>query len=285
MHSLLTNYHIDILGISESWLNHEVSDSFLNIPGYEIARSDSHCGTKKHGVAVYIKRGCKYQIVDCNVNNVLVVYLTSYNVYVITAYRPPSYVYSENCALINFLTNFSSDKEIYLQGDFNLPSIKWYLSDVFSSYVTPLETEFYEAFISIGLTQIVKCGTYYPSGNILDLCLVSDEERVLSCEVLPPLPQKVSHCPVLVKFLFQNLVDNSDAAGLPERLWSKGRYDCIAQVLNNVDWESELLALPCDGQYSRFLNIVKPLIDNFVPLRDSTKVSSVPWSKNPPRRL
>ena len=104
----LTRTYVCFLGNSESWLNHEVADSFVNNPWYGIVRSNINCGTRKHGVALYIKWDCKYQVNYCNVYNVIVVNLTRYYVN-----RPPSYIHSENCALLIFRQFFLRVTNLY----------------------------------------------------------------------------------------------------------------------------------------------------------------------------
>ena len=72
VNSLLFLNDVDILGISETWLTAATPDSFVNISGYEIVRSDSPDMSRKHGVAIYVKNNCKYGIIACNLGNVVV---------------------------------------------------------------------------------------------------------------------------------------------------------------------------------------------------------------------
>ena len=71
------------------------------------------------------------------------------------------------------MTEFCTDKEVLMQGDFNLPSLKWNTDSMFSHYVPPFDMKFYEVFTAAGLSQIVKESMYFQSGSVLDLCLVS----------------------------------------------------------------------------------------------------------------
>ena len=84
-------HNIDVLGISESWLRPVNLDSCVSISGYEIAQSDSPRGFRSHGVAAYIRKACKYNVIECTVSNVQVIFLCSYIVYLIFVNRPPSY--------------------------------------------------------------------------------------------------------------------------------------------------------------------------------------------------
>ena len=81
--ALMATLNIDLLGISESWLRPVNLDSCISIPGYEIAQSVS--------VAAYIRNACNYSVIDCSLSNVLVIFLSTYNIFLNFVYRPPSY--------------------------------------------------------------------------------------------------------------------------------------------------------------------------------------------------
>ena len=163
------------------------------IPDYDIVICDSLDDIRMHGVALYIRESLRY--------NVIVLYLHDFHIYVITIYRPPSNNVSDNRILIDFLLQFCPNKEIVLQRVFNLPSLKWELDDMPVSCIYPCDREFFELFVNLGLVQIVKEPTIFPSANILDLFLTSDPERVGEYNVLPPFPG-CAHCPILVSYVF-----------------------------------------------------------------------------------
>ena len=280
--SLLYQHQIQILTINETWLTSEIADSTVNIPGYQIIRSDNPGLVKKHGVAIYISNSIKFVVVNCLLN-LLVVYFSLYDIYLISVYRPPSYSFDENESIINFLLDFCCDKEIVLLGDFNLPSLNWSLDNVFDEYISPLDSWYFSTFTQIGLDQIVKNGTHFPSGHILDLVLTTNSERVGSCDILPPLP-RCCHAPVIFSYVFQCLSDhNMYNNELPTYLWTKGNYSHMARILSGVDWDIEFLGLSADLQYAKLLNILYPLIRRYVPTRNINRGGKLPWNVNPPR--
>ena len=281
---LLINNNIDFLGISETWLTSSVENSFLSIPGYEIVRHDSPSQRRKHGVAVYLRNHLKFNIIDCNIDNVLIIYLVDLCLYIVTVYRPPSCTSLENMQLAEFIEIFCFSKEVVVQGDFNLPNINWRAE---SCSMSQTDEIFLNTFTSLGLHQIIESATIHPSGNILDLFFANDLDRIGLWDVLPCLPN-CAHSPVLVSYLYQSLPEPNfisfDCSAV-ERLWTKSRYDLLFRCLADIDWESELDMLMPDAQYLRFINIISPLIDRFVPPKVSSNRSSVPWTKNPPREL
>ena len=274
-----------VLGVSETWLTSSVLDSFVSVPGYDIVRSDSPSDRRKHGVAVYIRRGIRYEVVPGTVSNVVTVKLLDFDIYIITLYRAPSYSHEENTQLISFLSNFCGTREVVLQGDFNLPSLRWEREDPMSVYTTPLDRWFFDCFSSLGLMQMIHRPTFFPAGSVIDLVLCSHPERIGSTEVLAPWPH-CGHGQVLFKYVFQSVVHQSVGSASAEcRIWSRGNYQLIGRCLSQIDWDYEFESLDVNEQYETFLNIIQPLVERFVPPIETSRVNSVPWAKNPPRSL
>ena len=221
----------------------------------------------------------------CTLNNVVIIYLYSFDIYIIRVYHPPSNSDVENSFLINFLMEFCHDKEVVLHGDFNLPSLKWNI-DMLEYYILPVDNQFCEAFVDMGLTQVVNVPTNFPSCNILDLFLTNHPERVGSFQVIPPLPG-CSHGPVLVDYIFQdtNIVEALSIRDQVIRAWARGRYDLMGQCIDDIDWYDEFFTIGAKHQYKRFLDIMYSLINRYVPHAQRHSSSGVPWSVNPPRNL
>ena len=284
---LLVNHSIDIVGLNETWLTPEYSNAILNMPGYSLERADSPEARRKHGVAFYIKNCLSYKIVETQVSNIIIIHLTKYDIYLVNVYRPPSSSPHQNQQLIVFLTDFCTDREVLVMGDFNLPSIQWLEESPAESAhpVSPTDTQFLDCFTGLGLTQVVRESTIFPSGNILDLILFSHEERFGDYEVLPPLPG-CCHSPVTATYVFQRLNQTeNEILEAKVTLWSRGKYNLLSQCLQMIDWEAELHHLTPDDQYQKFLNIIEPMIAKFVPKVRTGTAHSPPWSLHPPREL
>ena len=70
------------------------------------------------------------------------------------------------------------------------------------------------------------------------------------------------------------------------RKWHRGRCDHISRELDVVNWDDEFLRCDTPQMYSRFSDILLPLVDDFVPTGDpNNKPASLPWKTNPPRSL
>ena len=276
---LLKENKVDILGISETWLLPEVTDSFVSIDNYVILRRDDPSSSRKHGVAMFIRDDLKYERIECEMKNVIIIKLLICDIYVVTVYRPPSYDAGDNRLLIHFLQEFCSDKEVLLQGDFNLPTLRWQTEEPAGGYVSPLDHSFMDLFTNLGLTQVVCEPTNFPSGNTIDLCLLSHHERLGSISVLPPLPA-CSHGPVLVQYTFQKQVPSHPTS--TKRIWAKGKYSQINSRLDDIVWEVEFAGLNVQQMNQKLTTIVDNLVDRYVPV-SSRDCSKPPWALNPPR--
>lgn len=279
---MLYDHDISVLGVGESWLLPSIPSSVVAIPNYSIVRRDVEGSIPKHGVCIYVRSSINFVEISTDIKNLLVIHLFDLDIYVVYVYRPPSYSFLDNHYLLDFIYNFCSNKEIILMGDFNLPSIKW--NHEFPGVGLSLtDSLFYESFISLGLTQLITESTYFPSGNILDIILISDSERFGEATVLPPFPS-CGHSPVMISYLFQRTI-GCDSNSQTIKLWRHGRYGSICECLRDIDWDFEFTYLNPDQMYTRFLDIVDPLIDRYVPSKCFSSSSVPPWLVKPPRAL
>lgn len=284
VHDFIQHHRLHVFCITESHLLQSMPDSYVSAPGYSIVRNDIQGVVAKHGVCLYIHESVKYDNVHVPCSNCISVRFPDLDLHLVVAYRPPSYTPEENQTLLNFLVDFCSDREVLVLGDFNLPSISWVTEDPISR-VTPLDSSFYEAFLSLGLTQWVSEPTFPRSSNILDLILSTEDDRVASVEVIAPLPG-CDHCAIVCDYLFDLVNAPQSPPPRPSRKWHKGRYCQISQRLNVVDWDFEFQYLDCQGAYDRFIQILSPLISEFVPTADTARsYSRPPWRTNPPSSL
>ena len=66
---------MDVLCVSETWLNAEIYDCTVQIPGYDILRADSPSGRRKHGVMFYVRNGLTFVDIPINVPNAIAFHL------------------------------------------------------------------------------------------------------------------------------------------------------------------------------------------------------------------
>ena len=266
--------------ISETHLIPLVSDATIAIPGFVLFRNDSG-SSPKHGVCMYVKESFQIDRVDLSHNNCLSLRLAKLDVYVYIVYRPPSNSPEQNQALTDFLLNNCGDKEVIIMGDFNLPSIAWDAQVKDASH-SGVDVKFLDTFNMLGLTQWVNESTFPRSGNILDLALTSEEDRVGQVQVHPP-PPGCDHCSVYCEYIFDT--ELSHARRSSRLLWHRGQYGNINSALSSIDWTTELAQLSSQEAYSRLLSIIEPLIEQFVPKGSRDGDRKPPWKSNPPSTL
>ena len=278
----MNEHSLDVFGVAETWLLPDVPDSFVAIINYGIARTDTCGNTRKHGVCVYVHKRINFVYIEANCSNVCVAHLIDFNLYIIVIYRPPSNLGLDNSDLINFLLSFCIGKEVLILGDFNLPAIAWNNDEFMFMSHPPLQQLFLDCFTSLGLHQWVTSPTFVHSGNVLDLVLSVDSDRVGDVGVLGNFPN-CGHCPVVLQYYFQSGVDISSPDVPNKYSWYKGKYNRIENQLSDVDWEYELCDLTVDEMFSKLKSILSPLINRHVPIQPTSSNHSNKHS--PPNAL
>jgi Endonuclease-reverse transcriptase len=168
----------DLILVTESWCNDQITNAFLSVPGYELIQdlrldmtnTDKGCGG---GLLVYSKNNlpvcvlpfdnrddglqyCKFRVKD------LTVFLI---------YRSPSGGPTSVSGLSDLIRE--AEKNSLFFGDFNLPEIDWE-----NGTARGRARELFEAANDRLMEQLVTCSTHV-RGNILDLLLTDCPERVV----------------------------------------------------------------------------------------------------------
>ena len=93
--------------------------------------------------------------VNVGLPNVLALNVPLWNAHVIGVYRPPSIWLVKMWLLSQLLVGVCIDKDIIVDGEFNLPNLHWNeMGELSVGYVPPLDRSFYEVFFENGLTQL-----------------------------------------------------------------------------------------------------------------------------------
>ena len=181
---------------------------------------------------------------------------------------------------MDFSFDFVISKEVIILGDFNLPSIKW-SSDFFDGYIRPVDRQFLNCFfLSVGLSQWVNEATITTCGNILDLILTSEDDRVSGVAVLP-FPHCI-HSPVMCEYTFRGSMQG-DLLPRERHLWHREKYERISQALSQVDWPLEFSYTSACDDFSFLQSTLLSLVDRYVPVAKSKP--QPPWTLKPPVQL
>ena len=169
----------DIILVTESWCNEQISNAYLNIPGYQlqpelrIDRKDTANGAGG-GLLTYSREGIDLlpsdKTTDFNQHSTFRVKINNVTTTLHLIYRPPSS--NDMAGLVNIIRNVDSSS--ILIGDFNLPGIDWE-----NGTADNKSKDFLEAAEEKFLEQLVNFPTH-TRGNILDLVLTNSSEMVES---------------------------------------------------------------------------------------------------------
>lgn len=61
--AVFRNASLDIICVTETWLDSTISDQAVKIPGYTICRSDRPYGSRGGGIAMFVAEGIKYKCI------------------------------------------------------------------------------------------------------------------------------------------------------------------------------------------------------------------------------
>ena len=272
--------------ITESHLLQHVTDSFVQVPNYSLIRNDVKGDVYKHGVCAYVRNDIMLSNVLAPIPNVLTFCLVSYNVHVVVVYRPPSNTDVDNELVCSFLGNFCADKEVILMGDFNLPGLDWSCGHPITTPGCSRSVQmFVDMFDSLGLTQWVTQPTYPRSGNILDLVLTTEPDRIGRIDISAPLP-RCDHCPTSCVYVFHEVTANitPESPKPHKRAWNRGHYSRMRKTLQSVDWDLEFAYLNAEDSFNHFASIVSELTELHVPKQQSNNAKP-PWKTRPPTSL
>ena len=225
--------NFDIICLTETWLNPNISDDCLTIDGFKLyrrdRRSDSH-----GGICVYAKNNvyCRRRS-DLELPDIECVWLelnSHHRKFLIgTFYRPPNSS-AEILSLIEDSIGLAFDtnvNNIFITGDFNL--------DILKNSSRQKVRDICQHF---SVEQLITEPTHYTesSSSIIDLVFTSNKTNILSSGVGDPfLEQNIRyHCPVFFVLNF-----NKNTSPIFHRhiwLFDRGDYDSFSQSIQETNW-------------------------------------------------
>ena len=171
----------DIITLTETWTNSNISDDFLHLDGYELIvrkdREDTDRG-RGGGVLVYVaKQICAWKVVvegcfeQCAS---LMIKAMNHDIGIHIIYRSPNSSSDNDASLCDLIKGLRGS--YILIGDFNFPGIRWA-----TGRTDAKSRAFYKVFEDNFLIQHVDEPTH-TSGNTLDLVISKDDDMVESIE-------------------------------------------------------------------------------------------------------
>ena len=266
-----------MLFLTETWLKPQITNSMVNIPDFNLIRSD-RLSSKGGGVALYHNKCLNIKelekpSISTNYSNFdflpidLLLDKTSFRI--ICFYIPP-------CSSICHQTirNVCSTIESFLQptvptillGDFNLPKIDW--ENMSAVGVSTSSNEFLKFCLKHGLNQLVTSPTH-KDGNILDLilCNTTANSIIISSQVDCPISSTCDHN--TLSFSLPTIFPKKHSCPNKYPNFRKADFDLINHSLSLQPWNAVLQEKSVQKKYDVFIDIILNSIDKYVPMKSN----------------
>jgi len=284
LRNLVYTENFDVIAVTETWVNEEITDAELALDGYVLFRNDRKKGvhTKGGGVALYIKdifksREC-CKLTNSNFEDSIWCFINFQDVKLLvgTCYRSTSSTDLNNnhlLALLKEAVKESQNSQLLLIGDFNYPEINFEDNDV-SAGEGSAPDKFFTCVQDLFLYQhVTECTRY--RGNqkpsTLDYVFTYDENSVSDMLYKAPLG-KSDHCCIQFEYTIK-----SKSEELPDtfklNFW-KGDYQSMNEDLKLVDWESLFSGKNVEEMWSSFKDKLLDTSLTHIPSRSTVKQKS-----------
>src|SRR5437870_144741 len=170
----------------------------------------------------------------------------------------------------------TTNSNVWLAGDFNLPGIDWELG------ITKNDSRFknqHDEFLDIlndhGLTQIITKPTR--DSNILDLFLTNNETLITKFDTLPSLGES-DHDVVLVESLIKPILNK--AAPRLKPLYNKTNWDLLrahCDLIRDSFLKLDHETISIESMWKYFKSELSDAIDKFVPHKIVSFKDNLPW--------
>ncbi len=135
LNNLASLNHIDVIGVTETWLHDELKDHEVSLQGYALFRHDRLSSKRGGGVALYVKSNLRPQLITPTVPtpSPLFVNLIACELLkntdptvLVLAYRSPNTPPTDTTTFLCSLTKLVTHRpDCLLFGDFNCPKTDW----------------------------------------------------------------------------------------------------------------------------------------------------------------
>ena len=267
---MATDIEPDLILLTESWCNEEISNAFLTIPGYEIqqdlrlGRGDT-AGGRGGGLLVYSKEGINILSLDKTVSfhqysKFLVDDITVYLIY-----RPPSGGAKSIEDLATLIS--AAERQSIFIGDFNLPEIDWE-----NGFARGRAAVLMEAAENTLMEQMVTFTTHI-RGNRLDLLLTNVPERVVDVQEAGRLGHS-DHSMILAKVNLNRQEVRKTKAQLD---WNRADWTSMKADMAGVNWREELQNKSGSEAWDTFRDLLNSTVDKHVPERRKRNQNRPAW--------
>lgn len=269
--------------ISETWLNSQIPDSLIAVPGYSVFRGDR--GDRRGGgVCIYVKdslfKNCVVAESKLDVPQVESVCLLlkhrCFDLALCCIYRPPDSSLTSDTMLFDALSGLAAaHRTLLICGDFNLPGMSW-PSPTANSNASRLLLDMLD---NTHLLQIVSEPTRFRHGqrpSLLDLVITSEEDLVSNLRCMPPLG-KSDHS--VLGFHIQLSLKSQPRRTSIDKTFIN--FETINCDLSRTDWASVLSMTTVEECWSSFCDTLLSVKSHHTVTRKYSLCPSKPWINGP----
>ena len=270
LHHFIASHDLQVLCVTETWLDISVPDSLIAPVGYNVFRCDRR--TKGGGVAVFCRSDVTVEVVNVppNFQDVEVVCIDikiQGSVYrVIGYYRPPGSTATDLEYLQNSIKCFqhlcATHLTVVLMGDFNMPLVDW---THYSGPDTPMYYTLMHFVNNYGMHQYVREPTR--GDKTLDIVLSSLDCLVNDLQVISPFSTN-DHDSVI--FSVNVDCDEGDVTSCENEVffdYARADKTGLRMFLANVNWNSIFqYCFTLDECCEAFYGFMYQAIQSYVPV-------------------
>ena len=276
--AMLATQRLDLVGITETWLDQGVQDSHLEIPGYTtpLRRDRSRHGG---GVMVYLSESLPAKRrADLEPPTLEIIctelQLGSESMLLCVCYRPPgSNMRDFIDGIEGIIERCNNVREFIFTGDFNAKHSSWCSTDSTNSEGRALKS----FFDSVNHQQLIRepTRTGIHGNSCLDLIFTSSHSLFKSWEVLPAL-SNCDHSPVCAQLKAQHV----KGITYKRHVWDykRGDYDKFRNLLFRTRWDSVFVKENVNDMCKEFMDILELTAKECVPNYTCTiRTKEKPW--------
>ena len=266
---------LDVLTLSETWLDSTILNSEIHLPGYSCARRDRHSLKSGGGTIIYLRDGLQFRVrgdlntADNECTWVEIIRKNCKPLLICCIYRPPD----QDCArfiseLGDCLSKIDLDKcELILLGDFNVDQYNGCKQN---------KQKLMNFARSVDMSQIITEPTRITSTtrSLIDLVFVNNQHRIVDSGVVSLSLSDHS----LVYCVVKSGVKKAPPRTIEYRSYKSFNANTFIQDLNNVPWHVVESESDIDSAVLIWNKLFCDIADAHAPVkRRRVKGTQVPW--------
>jgi hypothetical protein len=268
--SIASDLSPDLILVTETWCNDQITNAFLTIPGYDLQQDlrKDRLNTDRGrggGLLVYSKAGLPVLSIDIEDTVHQYCKFKVKDVTFCLVFRSPS----SGVAGVQSVTDMVSgmQRNCVLVGDFNLPEIDWQ-----AGTARGRARDLLEAVEDRAMEQLVTFSTH-TRGNILDLVLTDIPERITAVSEEGRLGAS-DHSVIVIKIVTK-MNQKDSRPGLPD--WNRADWPAMKRDLRRVNWQQRMQNRTAEEVWQSVRDTLQDLVKKHVPERRRRNHNRPPW--------